>query len=357
MKLTVFAAGVIGAVGFGFLLTTYAGLNAQPASNPPAVIPLKDTFDVPEIDAQGAAIVTAAQDFLSSLTAEQRAASVFALSDDTQRSNWSNFPDAMVQRRGVQRGDLTDDQLAKLDALLATVMSADGVRNTRLQLAAEDSLSGDMFSSDYYYVAFLGEPATDQPWMMQFGGHHLAYNITVFGPETSFSPMLTGGQPLEITFEGENVTIAEEETTAAQTLLESLSDAQKAQAVRSDRAIQLVLGPGEFGTVVAPEGIRGSDLDDRQKGLLLDVVHARMSFMNDDDYAAKMAEVEAGLDDTYFGWWGPQDQLGAAYFRVTAPTLVMEYSPQELGGDVTDHAHNMYRDPTNDYGMRWISAE
>jgi hypothetical protein len=46
---------------------------------------------------------------------------------------------------------------------------------------------------------------------------------------------------------------------------------------------------------------------------------------------------------------------GKAYFRIQGPTLVIEYAPQRLGGDVTMHLHSMFRDPTNDYGKKLIA--
>ena len=42
---------------------------------------------------------------------------------------------------------------------------------------------GDMFGSDLYYISFLGQPSTSNPWMLQFGGHHLALNITIAGEQ------------------------------------------------------------------------------------------------------------------------------------------------------------------------------
>ncbi|MFT6532827.1 MAG: hypothetical protein ACJASC_002383 [Limimaricola cinnabarinus] len=338
-------------------------LSAQGRSlqSPPVEIEMKSSFEVPAADAQTEAIVTAAQAFLETLDKAQREAAMFAFDDATQRGNWSNFPDGPVQRAGVMRGDMTENQLAALDALLSTVMSEDGVNNVRYQLAAEDTLDdgsgGPNFGSDYYYVSFLGEPSTHAPWMLQFGGHHLAINVTIFGPDVTFSPMLTGGEPLNIDYEGQQIYITADETTAAQALMDSLSEDQKAQAIVSDTPINLLLGPGEFGTRVAPEGIKGSDLDDAQKALLSDVIAARLGFINADDFAAKMEVVEVELDDTWFGWWGPEGTLGAAYFRVTAPSVITEYAPQDMDGDPTDHAHNMYRDPANDYGVAWVEAE
>ncbi len=35
--------------------------------------------------------------------------------------------------------------------------------------------------------------------------------------------------------------------------------------------------------------------------------------------------------------------------------MVIEYSPQQLGGDPALHVHTMYRDPTNDYGRKLAS--
>lgn len=353
----------VAALGLGGFALWDGMSNAQGRSlqTPPVPITIRDSFDTPPADDRSRAITAAAQAFLATLTDEQRQAAIFAFDDNTQRANWSNFPDGAVQRAGVMRGDLSADQLAALDALLAQVLSVDGTRNVALQLAAEDNLAteddGPNFGSDFYYASFLGEPAETQPWMFQFGGHHLAINATFNGADTSFSPMLTGGEPLRISFDGQEIYITQAETAAAQAFMDSLDDTQKQAAIRSDQPINLLLGPGEFGTTLAPEGIRGSDLTADQQALLLAVIQARVGFANADDAAAIMEKVQAEIDDTYFGWWGPEGTLGAAYFRVTAPSLITEYAPQDQDGDATDHAHNMYRDPTNDYGAAWIAVE
>ena len=41
-----------------------------------------------------------------------------------------------------------------------------------------------------------------------------------------------------------------------------------------------------------------------------------------------------------------------AYYRIQGAHLVIEYAPQRLGGDLSNHIHTMYRDPTNDYGRK-----
>ena len=326
-------------------------------------IPIAESIKVKAPDAKAEAIVLAATTFLQTLTPEQRKAVVFPFTDNAQRARWSNFPAGMFERMGLVRGDLNPQQNAAFDVLLAEVLSENGVRNARLQMVADDALKGQgpagglspNFGSAYYYVSFLGQPSTDAPWTMQFGGHHLAINATFAGPEASFSPMLTGGQPMTVTFEGKKVYITQAEVEAARAFLLSLDAKQKAAAIRGTESIQLVLGPGEHGTTIAPEGIIGSSLSEAQKQLLLAVIHARVGHLNTRDSDAKMAEIKTKIDKTYFAWWGPEQPRGKAYYRVTGPSIVLEYSPQIMADDdPSEHAHNMYRDPTNDYGARWI---
>lgn len=327
-------------------------LGAQDYRYPPAVIALQDSYNLPPADAQSQAITAAAQHFLASLSPDQRAKVSFAFDDHAQRSHWTNLPHQSVPRHGLARRDLNRAQLAALDALLAAAFSEKGMQTIRWQLLSADQLGRS--DSGLYFVSFLGAPSTSAPWMFQFGGHHLALNVTVIGPDVSFSPMLTGGHPLHINDGGKAVYITAEETAAAAALLNALTPAQKQIAVQSASYRRLVLGPGTFGQSAPAQGIRGSDLTTAQKGLLIRLIETRLGVLNADDFAAKMAQIRASLDATYFGWWGPQDPPGGAYFRVTGPAVVLEYAPQRLGGDLTDHAHNIYRDPENDYGAAWL---
>lgn len=320
-------------------------------------------------DAQTLAIVDAARLFLDSLDAAQRQSAVFPFADQAQRLNWSNFPDPVVPRAGLRWGDLSGDQRAALSALLGTVLSSRGAEMVRLQMAADDANAvmhgGDAppgrpkvnFGSDWYYVSFLGEPAADAPWTLQFGGHHLAINATVAGPHVTLTPTLTGGEPLKFTLEGQPVHLTGDEIAAARALLGSLDDAQRARAVVSDTRIGLVMGPGEEGRALPPEGLAGSAMTEAQKALLLNLIAVRVGILNDDDAGHAMADIAAHLDQTFFGWWGPVAEGEAAYVRVTGPVLLLEYSPEDMDGDPTDHAHNIWRDPTNDYGAGWVALK
>ena len=80
----------------------------------------------------------------------------------------------------------------------------------------------------------------------------------------------------------------------------------------------------------------------------------------DDLYPGRdSAQLKADLSETWFLWSGPTDGTPGknikAYYRIQGPHVVIEYSPQTLGGDPAMHVHTMYRDPTNDYGRALVT--
>ena len=111
-----------------------------------------------------------------------------------------------------------------------------------------------------------------------------------------------------------------------------------------------MLGPGQDGKTIKPQGVKGSALTEAQQAMLLDVVGEWVNMVPGDDAAARMAEIKAAVGDTYFAWSGSTTAGNPAYYRVTGPTVVIEYAPQ--GG--TDHIHTVIRDPGNDYGQKLL---
>lgn len=307
-------------------------------------------------DARSVRIVDAARTFLASLDDSQRKAVLFPFSDGAQRVHWSNFPTGFVPRAGLAWGALTGPQRRALRDLLDAVLSPNGMAMVAEQMDADDILARKepaMFGAGRYFVSFVGTPSIHRAWTLQFGGHHLAINATVAGANVTLSPSLTGGEPLKYVKNGKPIYIVENEVTQSQALMRSLSPEQAKRAVISTSKIDLVLGPGHDGQVLQPEGLPGSAMTSVQKGLLLKLIEARLDILNEDDLRPQMAAIRATIDQTYFGWWGPTTPLGAAYFRVTGPKVLTEFSPQDMDGDATNHAHNMLRDPTNEYGSAW----
>lgn len=311
-----------------------------------------------------ARIVVAANRFLATLDQQQRKNVLFAFDDEAQRARWSNFPVRMTPRAGLKMGDLSATQRSAAMSLLATVLSARGYEKVQQIVEGDEVLKANernnpMFGRDLYYISLLGTPSEIKPWMLQFGGHHLAVNVTIAGEHGVLTPTLTGAQPALYTLAGKTVRPLGQESDKALALLNALDEGQKKQAILSYHVGDLVLGPGQDGKTIQPEGLKAAAMSDRQRAMLLDVISEWSGIVHESAAAARMAELRADLDDTWFSWSGPTTaapgQNITAYYRIQGPHLVIEYAPQRLGGDLSMHVHTMYRDPTNDYGKKYTA--
>ena len=307
-------------------------------------------------------IVASANGFLSSLDEGQRSKVLFEFNDAAQRVKWSNLPVAMVPRAGLKMGDLTPAQRKAAMALLATTLSKRGYEKVLAIVEGDEALKAassgretTMFGRDLFYISILGKPSVKDPWMLQFGGHHLALNITIVGSEGILTPSLTAAQPAKYTVEGRTVRPLGAENDKAFALINALDPGQQKQAILNYKVADLVLGPGHDGKTIQPEGIKCSVMNQSQQAMLLDLVGEWAGIINDQAAAVRMAQIKANLAATWFAWSGPTTNGMPAYYRIQGPTLVIEYAPQPLGGDPTMHIHTIYRDPTNDYGKKSVA--
>jgi hypothetical protein len=345
------------------------------------------------------AAADAAKKFLATLDDAQRGKGVFDFKDEAQRQRWSNLPPGIFQRAGLRMGDLTAPQRDAAMAVLAAVLSPQGYEKVVQIVEADEVLKGGGggrggpggrgaggqggggggpggpggpgggrggpaggrggpggpgggpgFGRDNYYISFLGQPSATEPWMIQFGGHHLGLNITLAGLHGTLAPSHTGAQPAIYEIEGKTVRPLGREADKSFALVNALDETQRKQAILGFQMRDLVLGPGRDGQTIQPEGIKGSALTEKQREMLLDLAGEWTGIMHEAAATAKMEEMKKNVAETWFAWSGPTEKGGAAYFRIQGPTVFIEYAPQRLGGDATKHIHTIYRDPTNDYG-------
>ena len=303
-------------------------------------------------------VVTAANALLETLDNTQRDKLSFGFDDAAQRVRWSNLPVSMAPHRGLRMGDLKPVQREAAMNVLSTVLSKMGYEKVIGIVESDEVLrkqaasGAPAFGRDEYFISFLGKPSSKEPWMIQFGGHHLALNITIAGEKGVLTPSLIAVQPAKFTLDGKVIRPMGRETDKALELVQALTDEQRMQAILGAQMRDLVLGPGHDGETIQPEGLRTSTLNDSQRKLLLDLVAEWSGIIHDEAAAGKLNEIKANLADTWFAWSGPME-AGKAYFRIQGPTVIIEYAPQKLGGDVTMHIHSMFRDPTNDYGKKF----
>lgn len=249
--------------------------------------------------------------------------------------------------------------------LLQTMLSPMGYQKVLDIMGSDQALTdaGTNFASGeaVYTIGIFGKPSVSEPWMLEFGGHHLRLNIVIAGPGGAMTPTLTGAQPSVYKRGEKTVRVLARENDTAFTLLDSLTEKQKKQAILNYEVRDLVLGPGQAGKQIQPEGLKASELDAKQRALLVNVIAQWAGIVNDAYAKTRMEEIRADLNDTYFAWSGPTTHAigknGSSYYRIQGPRLVIEFSPQGVGDDPTMHVHTIYRDPTNDYGVKLTAAK
>jgi len=300
--------------------------------------------------------VAKANAFLETLDGQKRA-KVLLDFDSGKKPSWSNLPVTMVARNGLPLGELTKPQRAAALDAIAAVLSKEGFQKVLDIMNGDDQLvrgndNRMRFGTDNYYISLFGTPSATKPWMLQFGGHHLGLNVTIVGKDAVVTPTHTGAQPDSFARDGKTVRPLGQENDLAFKLVNMLDAEQRRQAVLGARPKNLVLGPGQDGKTIKPEGLKCAALNDEQRATLLDLVGAWVHILPNEAAASRMAALKGKIDETYFVWYGPTTNGSAAYFRIQGPTLLIEYAPQ--GG--TSHIHTIIRDPSNDYGKELIKS-
>jgi len=303
------------------------------------------------------AVAAAAQVFLDSLAAEQRAAAMYAF-DDPQRAKWSNLPAEMSRRNGVRIRDLDAAQQVALGDFLATALSPEGYATVQGVVGAEDALGESWWAgllgwgSDNYFLAFFGEPAAEPAWGWQFGGHHLAVNGTVVGGRSYLSPTFVGIDPAVYERNGVTVMPMAAQAAAGRALFQELAGPAQAAArldLRPAAAGEILTGAGQDGVIPALAGSKAGDWTAAQRQQLLDTIALWVGMLPEESAQARMAEIAADLEETSFAWHSTEEGGGPIYYRIQGPTLIIEFANEDVAAE-GGHYHSVYRNPLNEYG-------
>ena len=228
----------------------------------------------------GASVVEAANAFIATLGDEQRSAAMYDFADPV-RSNWSNLPAGVLEfeRNGVRVGDLNSEQSAALVNFLSTALSEHGYAVTVGIVGADRELSDSVqalflkWSSENYWLAFFGDPSESGVWGWQFGGHHLALNVTVTDGRSYMSPTFLGVEPATYDDDdGLNVAPLDPFVEAGMSLFESLDGESQQLATVGNRPDEVWTGAGKDGVIPAIEGVPVSGWSESHRRSLLDAV-------------------------------------------------------------------------------------
>ena len=296
---------------------------------------------------------TAAEAFISSLSPDQRARATFAFEDE-QRLDWHFIPRV---RKGIPFKDLDPAQRLLGNSLLgaglgqrgliraATIMSLDAI------LREMEQGKGPVRDPELYFLSIFGDARSAKPWGWRVEGHHVALNFTLLeGKSVASTPAFFGANPAEV-LQGarKGLRALAPEEDLARSLIKSLDDKQRAQAVVSENAPSDILSTNlRKAEPLKPAGLQTSKLGQKQQEILMILLSEYASRHAPDIAAARLDRVRAaGLGNIFFAWAGGFEKGQAHYYRIQGPSFLVEYDNIQNNAN---HIHTVWRDFNSDFG-------
>lgn len=317
-------------------------------------------------------IKQAATSFINTLNPLQKRTALLSFSD-TARIKWNNLPVGLRARAGISVGNMTEEQRILLHRILSAslssqgylkatgIMHLDNLLNMWVDTAYERHQLNDTvkqflvdlkWSHRNYYLAFFGLPS-DANWGFKVEGHHLSVNLTFTGDKISVTPWFIGTDPAEMKmtqYAGWRVLGQEEDLGI--NLINMLSPEQQKKATMNGNAPGDIITGAESGKrLIDYWGIKGSELDKKQKTVLLYIIREYVFNMEYEKAVEEYDKIlKAGVDKIYFGWIGPYEESKQHYFVLNGPTFLIEFDNAGGPRREANHIHTIWREKGNEYG-------
>jgi hypothetical protein len=302
---------------------------------------------------------TAAKNFLAALTPEQRAKAVYKFEAD-ERFDWHFIP---KPRKGLPLKEMTAWQKHLAHALFSAGLSQQGYAKAVTVMSLEDQLrileagqKAPTRDPELYFVTIFGEPSTTAPWGYSMEGHHVSQNYTVVGNKVIDSPSFYGANPAEIKTgprKGLRVLAAEED--AARELMMSLDDGQKKVALVDATAYKdiFTMNSRKAALEGQPSGLAASKLNSKQLAMLNTLLEVYAENVPEQLAQTRMEMVKKAGKNINFAWAGVLERGGPHYYRLQAPTFLIEYDNTQ---NDANHIHSVWRDFSGDFGLDLLKA-
>ena len=341
-------------------------------------VPEKGLFPLQRTGVSTEAMRAAAAAFLETLAPEGQKRVQFDLQSDAWRRWWNIHP--YIMRHGLLLEDLSEEQRSAALGIVDATLSTTGFKTARdiMRLnytIGEVTGSWSEYGEFVYFISIFGSPTNGGPWGWQIDGHHLIINCLVVEDQVVVTPMFMGSEP--VIAEGgifKGTAVLQKEQDIALEFARSLTPAQREKAVLYPSILSDVLplerGRGSDGRVQAGafrdnivlgyEGIQASELNQRQRGGLLQIVATYTSRLRSGHDSIWLDGVRHHLDATHFMWMGSTDDDGVFYYRIHSPVILIEFDHQngiafDNDEPSRNHIHTVVRTPNgNDYGADYL---
>ncbi len=320
----------------------------------------------------GSALVESANRFLATLDANELAKTQYAFTDSL-RFKWTNLPVGMVPRPGIAYGSLSDQSRLAFHRVLSAMLSSQGylkttsimqlddILNTLYQQAFDDGkidqkmltrMQDLKWAHGNYFISVWGKPEANQPWGLNFGGHHLALSLTTDGKNVSMSPYFVGTDPAEVKsgkYAGLRVLSKEEDFGFL--LINALTDSQKSVAIlKQDVPKDIITSPQAQQRITSYYGISAKQFTADQKDILKILIQEYTHNLEYEKAHRLFDKItKSGIDKVYFAWVGSLENDKPHYYIINGPDFLIEYDNVGFQND-GNHIHAIFREKGQDFG-------
>ena len=208
-----------------------------------------------------------------------------------------------------------------------------------------------------YTFTFFGEPKLKVKWGFRLEGHHLSANMTMIGNQlVGSTPFFLGANPSNVSVgPNKNHKLLAEEESVARKLIKTINSDQRQKVIfSSEPPWDIILGRKiSAAKKLKPLGIKASDLDQKQRQILRELIHVYLINFHADIRAKferenQMVRTKENWKTCFFAWAGGVDSGKPHYYRIQLPYVIIEYDNTQ---DNAQHIHTVIRDVRNDFGQ------
>jgi hypothetical protein len=317
-----------------------------------------------EGEGTGERMASAAEKLLDSLSAEQKARTLFAF-EDKERWNWNFVPlqeNKKPLRKGLRLDQMGDEQRKATLELLKAGTSASGFAKATTIMSLESILheleknGANVRDPAWYFVSLFGTPSKTGRWGWRIEGHHLSLNFVVDkGQVAAATPAFFGANPARVMGgDKKGLRTLPESEDLAQELFASLDEGQQKAALQPKNFAEIEQGKAAP-TVGKPVGLPAAKMTGKQRDVLQRLIQGYAERMPPDVAAAELKEVkQAGLDPVHFAFAQDPDKPGRPWtYRVQGPTFLIEFLDvqPDSAGNPANHIHSCWRSMNGDFGI------
>jgi hypothetical protein len=362
-----------------------------------------------------AGMARAATEFVSSLTAEQRAKAVHPVASP-EWTRWNFIPASMFPRNGINFKELNTTQRQRAHDLMKAGLSQSGYMTTASVMQLENVLreiegpsatagapaaaapqaaapaptpdppaagagaggegaqrgggrgrgrGGDgggapvVRDPELYYLTVFGDPSAKGAWGWRLEGHHVSLRFAIDNGRmlVGSTPQFLGANPAEVPYgygpqTGLRVLAAQED--AARALVLALDAKRQAIAIVAPKPRGFASGTTVKFDPQTPVGLPVSQMSSSHRDMVMKLIDSYASIMPPDIAAERMSRIKAsGIDKIMFAWSGATEKGQPYQYQVQGPTFLIEHNNTQNNGN---HIHAVWRDFNGDFG-RDVLAE